>query len=144
MSTDTSELIYRPPAWATGNISSTDARFLANLVREIGSTPVVEIGVASGCSSGVLLQAAEAYVDAARRAEGPWLISFDVAERCYFDASRSVGAAVDDMASALRRHWQLNVGDAVAARRLARTAVETARQTTVNDFGVRDSALDLV
>lgn len=110
---------YVPPRWATAHIASHDATFLAALVRELAPSAMVEIGVASGCSSAVLLQAL-----ASSRRESlppmPWLYSFDIAERCCFDPTRRVGDAVDELAPALRPGWHLTTGDALQAGRLLR------------------------
>jgi hypothetical protein len=108
---------YTPPAWVTGHISHGDAAFLAGLVKELTPDAVVEIGVASGCSSAVLLEAL-ASVHGAPVAGNPWLYSFDAIDHCYFDPSKRVGAAVDEMAPRLRDAWRLTIDNGLAARRL--------------------------
>jgi hypothetical protein len=119
MAPHTTTLRYTPPAWATGHITASDAAFLATLVTELAPSEMVEVGVASGCSSAVLLQAL-AGVQRTTEPALPWLFSFDIATHCYFDPSRLVGAAVDDMAPDLRSHWRLFAGDALAAREMLR------------------------
>ncbi len=110
-----SPFVYRRPRWGRGTITDEDARFLHDLVLELRPPVVVELGVASGCSSVVLLEAlAQVQQDAA--AEGIWLYSFDVMDRCYFDPSRPVGAAVAQLAPRLLGHWCLTIGDALRAR----------------------------
>lgn len=102
-----------PPAWATGHISHADGRFLETLIREGVRQPVLEIGVASGWSSTVLLSLLECSPPSA--SPDLWLRSYDVAEWCYFDPTRRVGAAVGEVAPQLARYWKLNVGNAARA-----------------------------
>ncbi len=110
---------YDPPRWSTGHIMQADAAFLAALVEDTSPAEMLEVGVASGCSSAVLLQALSR-VDRQPGAAAEWLYSFDVAERCYFDASHRVGDAVHELTPDLRAHWRLTLGDALAARHLLR------------------------
>jgi predicted O-methyltransferase YrrM len=117
MSNQTPVLPYVPPAWATGHITFSDAAFLSTLVTELAPSAIVEVGVASGCSSAVLLQA-QSCIQRAENPSAPWLFSYDVSEYCYFDASRLVGAAVDEMAPDLRPFWCLTIGDALKAREM--------------------------
>lgn len=106
---------YRPPAWSTGHVSLEDAVFLDEMVEEIDPLEIIEIGVASGCSSAVLLRALDA-LGGERR-----LHSFDIADRCYFANEHAVGAAVADLAPEYTRHWHLHTGEGAtdAARRLS-------------------------
>jgi hypothetical protein len=113
------EFPLRPPAWTTGNISSADAAFLNELIQEIVPAEVVEIGVASGVSSAVLLHAL-ASVHGNPNPAAPWLYSFDAIDYCYFDASRPIGAAVDELVPALRPAWRMTVGTALGARDMLR------------------------
>lgn len=104
---------YQPPAWSTGHISLEDAAFLDEMVRELDPAEVIEIGVASGCSSAVLLRALDS-LGGERR-----LHSFDIANCCYFAKERAVGAAVAELAPDYTRHWRLHTGgDATDAARL--------------------------
>lgn len=106
---------YQPPAWSSGHISLKDAIFLDDMVREIDPLEIIEIGVASGCSSAVLLRALDS-LEGERR-----LHSFDIADCCYFAKDRAVGAAVDELAADYTRHWRLHTGGGAtdAARLLA-------------------------
>jgi cephalosporin hydroxylase len=110
-----SPFVYRRPRWGRGTITDDDAHFLHNLVLELQPSVVVELGVASGCSSVVLLEAL-AQVSQNISSEGIWLHSFDVMDHCYFDPSRPVGAAVAQLAPHLLAHWRLTIGDALQAR----------------------------
>lgn len=102
-----------PPVWATGHISHADGRFLESLIRRGVRQPVLEIGVASGWSSTVLLSLLNRNRPIA--SQELWLRSYDVAEWCYFDPSRKVGAAVGEVAPQLAPYWKLHVGNAMRA-----------------------------
>jgi predicted O-methyltransferase YrrM len=110
---------HQPPAWATGHISSDDAAFLSELIQEIAPTEVVEIGVASGYSSAMLLHAL-ASVHGTPDKSRPWLYSFDAIDYCYFDAARPVGSAVGELVPELRPAWRMTVDTALGARRMLR------------------------
>ncbi len=108
---------FKPPAWTTGHISLEDAALLAELIEGRPKGPVVEIGVASGWSSAVLLHLLSRESDS----EQVWLHSYDVSDRCYFDPSRQVGEAVGEVVPALVPHWRLHLGDAEEAMRQHRS-----------------------
>lgn len=95
---------YRPPSWSTGNVSIEDAQFLDMMVQRISPSEIVEIGVAAGCSSAVLLRAL-ALLEGKR-----FLFSYDLLDYCYFAPERSVGAATAELASQFIHHWSLNLG----------------------------------
>jgi predicted O-methyltransferase YrrM len=105
----------QPPKWVTGHISHEDGQFLEELVRRGVRKPVLEIGVASGWSSAVLLNA----LNHSRPiyCGDHWLHSYDISERCYFDVSRRVGDAVSEVVPDLVRNWKLHTGNAVQAGR---------------------------
>ena len=102
------KLFYRPPNWATGYISDDDAVFLHRLVGEICPETVIEIGVASGCSSAVILNAMDGVGLG-------MLYSFDIDTHCYFDRSRPIGAAVAEMGGQSLERWILKCGTSVEA-----------------------------
>lgn len=93
---------FRVPRWVQGEVAFADAWFLTEMVRCLRPERMVEIGVASGVSSAVLL--------AALRECGGRLESFDLLDRCYFDPSRAVGEAVGEMAPELAGSWRLRTG----------------------------------
>jgi hypothetical protein len=105
---------YTPPHWVTGHISSEDAQFLGAVVEHVRPGAAVEIGVASGCSSAWMLTVMSSYQPA--DPGGRWLVSYDVATRCYFNPDYPVGAAVGDVCPELRERWVLRTGDALTAR----------------------------
>lgn len=104
--------MYQPPAWATGYISRSDAEFLAEMVAAQAPRTVVELGVASGASSAVLLQALDALPDAGSRQ----LISCDVRATCYFNDAYPTGQACADMYPSPTAQWRREF--AMDARRL--------------------------
>lgn len=101
--------------WACGAIREDDARFLHSLIVESQPRSAVEIGVASGCSSVVILEALEA------TGTGPvddvWLHAFDVTTECYFAPSIPTGAAVAELVPHLVPRYAFTQGDALTARR---------------------------
>ena len=109
--------VFQPPAWATGYIGAFDAQFLYDMVACTRPRRMIEIGVASGVSTAVLLRALADIGPVADDA-GPRLHSFDILPKCYFDDSRATGAAVDDMTPEFRHGVQMHLG---------KTAVDAAR-----------------
>lgn len=102
---------YQPPPWVTGHISPEDADFLHRIVTELRPNVLIEIGVASGCSSAVILHAMHG-IGRGR------LVSYDIATRCYFDERHMVGAAVAEMKTPGMDRWQLHCGKALDAARV--------------------------
>ncbi len=103
------------PAWVQGQISQEDATLLFDLVDAGTCNAVLEIGVASGWSSAVLLHLLRRKPPS--KGGEVWLHSYDIGERCYFDANRPVGAAVHEVVPDLEHRWRLHVGDARTACR---------------------------
>jgi predicted O-methyltransferase YrrM len=101
---DNIESFYNPPGWSQGHISLDDAMFLDKLVRDKKPEEVIEVGVASGCSSAVLLRALAVL-------GGPRVLhSYDIVDYCYFAPERRVGEAVDELAQQFSKQWSLNAG----------------------------------
>jgi len=114
---------YDPPAWAAGCISMHDAMFLYDLVRGIRPTGrVIEVGVASGASTVLLLGA---MADAGLGGEGA-LQSFELHPFCYFDRTKPVGCLVGEQVPELAGFWKLHV------RKTAREAGRTFRKEKVS------------
>jgi len=76
-----------------------DLAFLADRVAAAQPALVVEVGVAAGTSSAVLLYALDQLPPPRR------LVSVDVRGTCYFDPSKAVGAAVDEMYPTYHTRW---------------------------------------
>lgn len=96
--------LFPPPKWVRGHISAGDAEALRQLVHDLQPERVLEIGVAAGVSSAVLLTALDALPDAKRRL----LYSVDAHHACYFDPSYPTGAVVADLYSEPRSAWVLH------------------------------------
>lgn len=106
---------FARPEWARGTVTEADARFLHDAIVDAGATTAIEIGVASGCSSAVLLKAMAAV--AAPRGVAPRLHAFDIRERCYFAPDRATGAWVSEHVPHLLPCYDLTLRDAVEACR---------------------------
>lgn len=98
--------VYNPPGWAAGCISMHDAMFLYDLVRGIRPRRMVEIGVATGASTALLLHA---LTDAGLGGEGV-LQSYELLPYLYFDRSKPVGCLVPELAGGLEGLWRMHVG----------------------------------
>lgn len=92
------------PAWAQGTISDYDSRFLAGLVNFANPRKVVEIGVASGWSSAVLLKTLDTVGPDAR------LTGIDLSPTYYLDSSIPTGRAVQDLVPELAERYRLLTG----------------------------------
>lgn len=93
---------WDPPMWAAGCISFHDAMFLYDAVRGVRPRRVLEIGVAAGGSSAVMLKA----LGDAGAGE---LESFELHPFCYFDRAKPVGCLAREMVPELVGRWKLNV-----------------------------------
>lgn len=119
-----SGFVYRRPKWGRGMITEDDARFLHDLVLEIHPSVAIELGVASGCSSAVILEAMRQAGSGTKNEErrtknwesGIWLYAFDVTERCYFDPSHATGDAVAELTPWNARRYRFTAGDVLLAR----------------------------
>lgn len=79
------------PQWAEGTISDYDSRFLAGLASFANVRNIVEIGVASGWSSAVLLKTVSG-LDGDRKVTG-----IDLSSTYYLDANIPTGRAVNEV-----------------------------------------------
>ena len=86
------ELWPKQPAWAVASISDADAAFFAGLVVETQPRKLVEIGVASGWGSCVLLHALHSA--GLERSE---IYGVDIADRFFYDAAYATGQCVRDV-----------------------------------------------
>ena len=119
-----SGFVYRRPKWGRGMITEDDARFLHDLVLEIRPSVAIELGVASGCSSAVILEAMRQAGSGTKNEErrtknwesGIWLHAFDVTERCYFDPSHATGDAVAELTPWNAARYLFTAGDVLLAR----------------------------
>jgi predicted O-methyltransferase YrrM len=98
------DFLSNRPAWVSGNISDYDSRFLAGLVSFANPRRLVEIGVASGWSSAVVLKAL-ATADGQRTLAG-----IDLSPDYYLDPSIPTGRAVQDSVPDLAANYRLLTG----------------------------------
>ena len=96
----------KTPDWVRGGVDEDDAKFLRAMVVECRPTVAVEIGVAAGVSTAVLLDSLSAWQGV--------LHSYDPADVCYFDRQRKIGAAIEEMGVPMER-WLLHKGTAETA-----------------------------
>jgi predicted O-methyltransferase YrrM len=89
---------------ATGNISTGDACFLLSLLEKVSPTHVLELGVASGTSTLMMLKMMDAIQSRAT------LDSVDLATAYYDDPSKPVGYLVAENYAALPGRWRLATG----------------------------------
>jgi predicted O-methyltransferase YrrM len=82
------QMYARQPDWVGGAISKYDAGFLAGLVRHLDARRIVEVGVASGWSSGVMI--------AAQKGVGH-VTGIDLSPTYYLDPSHPTGAVVSEL-----------------------------------------------
>jgi hypothetical protein len=99
-----SDFHSRLPSWVSGNISEYDSRFLAGLANFANPQRVVEIGVASGWSSAVLLKALSG-LGGDRK-----VIGIDLSSNYYLDSSIRTGRAVDEAVPELMANYELITG----------------------------------
>jgi hypothetical protein len=104
------------PAWVRACICMHDALALAEFVRGVRPRRVLEIGTASGVSAAALLWSM--HTVACGDAGAPWVESFDIVERCYFDQSRPIGSAASEMVPSLTPRLALHTGTARDAARV--------------------------
>lgn len=92
------------PSWAGGTISDYDSRFLAGLVSFANVSNVVEIGVASGWSSAVMLKSLGG-LPGKRRVTG-----VDLSPHYYLDPQIPTGRVVDEVVPESLPHYRLLTG----------------------------------
>ncbi len=96
-------------------VTKSERDFLYGLVRKVKPKKICEIGVSSGASSAIIL-------DAIKDIESSHLYSVDLSRKYYRDVRnnlpqeevRSVGFLVDEMFPELKTKWSLYTGNAIA------------------------------
>jgi predicted O-methyltransferase YrrM len=99
----------QPPWAAAASISTYDAQFLAGLVLAIRPLKVVEVGVASGWGSVVLLKALEE-----SGLTNYQYLGVDLVDRFFCDPTYATGQAVQQVLPALADRYQLMTGRSIA------------------------------
>ncbi len=112
--------IARRPDWVGGNISPDDSAFLAGLIAAVEPQRLLEIGVASGWSSAVILRTLEATENQAAA-----LRSIDLLPHYYLDKSKLTGQVVRDLVPDLVSRYSLHTG---------RLAFEVTPELEPSDF----------
>lgn len=97
--------LSRKPAWVGGQISPNDATFLSGLVQTLQPRKVVEIGVASGWSSSILLRSLES------RSLSYSVVGVDLCPDYYLDKTMRTGSVVEIMTPNLVGNYQLLTGN---------------------------------
>lgn len=105
----TDEMYRKRPTWTVASISDYDSAFFAGLVIAMKPRKIVEVGVASGWGSVILLRALE---DAGVRDYD--YFGVDIAERFFYDAKYATGQAVDEVVPALAPRYRLLTGRSIA------------------------------
>jgi predicted O-methyltransferase YrrM len=95
----------RQPAWAVASISQQDSAFLAGLVMETRPRKLVEIGVASGWGSCVLLEALREI-----GMQSSELYGVDISDRFFYDATFATGQCVADVMPERQSQYRLLTG----------------------------------
>ena len=97
--------IIKKPDWVAGNINITDVEFLNSLIKSIKPKKIIEIGVASGFSSAVMLNSG-----LQARSDFKTLYAFDLNEKFYLDPNRKTGECVPEMIANYKLHYELHTG----------------------------------
>jgi predicted O-methyltransferase YrrM len=116
------------PHWVQGATPSGDREFLLEMITTHAPECVVEIGVAAGVSSAVMLCALDTLP---QTATGRVLYSCDIQSTCYFDASRATGEAVQAMYPHPRARWILDTNK--DARRVSQALAPSSVDLTFID-----------
>jgi predicted O-methyltransferase YrrM len=92
-------LVANRPEWVTGSLSRSDTRFLFDTALKSGASLAVEIGTASGFSTGVLCQALNVASQAGMINSDFHVFSYDVSSSFYADRNKQVGDATSEQLS---------------------------------------------
>jgi predicted O-methyltransferase YrrM len=114
------ERAYHPPSWATGYISRGDARFLYEMIEDLRPAKILEIGVASGVSTVLLLETLEALTLDAH------LYSFDIEDRYYARKDLRLGEHIFERFGEAPE--QLSLNPRVSSMELTPRLLEIARE----------------
>ena len=98
-------LWQRQPQWAVASISEMDAAFFAGMVTKLRPRMLLEIGVASGWGSCVLLEAL-----ARSGLHDSQLYGVDISERFFYDSNYATGQCVADLYPEYAARYHLATG----------------------------------
>lgn len=103
------ELIEKIPG-AKGTISKVEMKFLYDQVIKYNCQTCIEIGIASGVSSAIIVGALNKNRQN-NKIENPILYSYDLMEHCYWNRNLKVGYAAKVMLRNLEEHnWNIKTG----------------------------------
>ncbi len=103
------------PLWVAGSVGIADAMMLYDAAYCLRPRLVAEIGTAAGVSACALLLGLSDAGVPLHRADGLSVLhTFDALERCYFDPSRPVGAAIGEMVADLAHGATVHAGRTAA------------------------------
>lgn len=88
---------YAAPKWANGFVNFRDALLLWDIIEAVKPTCAVEIGTASGVSTAAIIAAIDHFSSRNDAKQKSIVSTFDIVSQCYFDATRPVGAAVQQV-----------------------------------------------
>jgi predicted O-methyltransferase YrrM len=103
------ELFPTRPKWAVASISDFDASFFAGLAIATSPKKIVEVGVASGWGSALLLRA----LSKDRNLDFQYY-GVDISERFFYDSAYATGQAVEAVVPDLKSRYQLITGHSIA------------------------------
>jgi predicted O-methyltransferase YrrM len=102
------EMYKKRPGWTVASISDYDASFFAGLIMAVKPKKIVEVGVASGWGSVILLKAlSESAVNDYQ------YFGVDIAERFFYDSNYATGQAVAEMVPMLQSRYELITGKSI-------------------------------
>lgn len=100
------DLINNRPDWIDGAISSREAEFIHTLIDLKKANRVLELGVASGYSSSIILSSLSSTHFPKRNFK---LIACDIDEYCYFNDQYKVGHVVTEKSPNLLKRYDLRI-----------------------------------
>ncbi len=101
-------LFQRQPPWTVASISGFDAAFFSGLVIAAKPTKMVEVGVASGWGSVVMLSALEA-----AGVQDYEYVGVDIADRFFYDSQYATGEAVTEVLPDSASKYSLMTGRSI-------------------------------
>ena len=92
---------------SVSQMSKKQRQFINGIIRQTKPKKILEVGVSSGASSAVIL-------NAIKDIEGSQLYSIDVLDKYYYDNSKDIGFIVNESVPELSAKWKLYTGNVAA------------------------------
>ena len=105
----TKQLYLQRPGWAAASFSEYDSAFFAGLAMAVKPQKIVEVGVASGWGSVVLLRA----LDDAEIKDFKYF-GVDISERFFLDSKYRTGQAVEEILPEMSDRYRLLTGQSIS------------------------------